>query len=287
VELLTETLRELGGVATTADLLRVVGRRRLATAVAAQEVVRIGRGLYALPALHRDRADEAAALRARGVLSHVSAARWHGLSLKNEPERPVVTVPRNRNVPIEVRDSTDVRYGKLPAEDVDGLVTTPLRTVIDCARSLPFDEALAVADSALNRGAVSAEQLEAGAAASPRTGRPQAMRVAETADGRAANAFESVVRAISTEVPALHLVPQVEILRGVTSDLVDRSLRIVVECDSWTYHAEKSAFHHDLERHNSVTLAGWLLLRFDRMHATERPDYVRRELAAAVHARTI
>jgi very-short-patch-repair endonuclease len=285
VELLTETLRELGGVATTADLLRVVGRRRLATAVAAQEVVRIGRGLYALPVLDRDRADEAAALRVRGVLSHGSAARWHGLSLKNEPERPVVTVPRNRNVPVEVRDATDVRYGRLAAEDVDGLVTTPLRTVIDCARSMPFDEALAVADSALNRGAVSAEQLEAAAAASPRTGRPQAIRVAGAADGRAANAFESVVRAISTGVPALHLVPQVEVLRSVTSDLVDRSLRIVVECDSWTYHAEKSAFHRDLERHNSVTLAGWLLLRFDRMHARERPDYVRRELAAAVHAR--
>lgn len=232
-------------------------------------------------------ADEAAAFRVRGVLSHDSAARWHGLNLKNEPERPVVTVPRNRNVPVEVRGATDVRYGRLGVEDVDGLVTTPLRTVIDCARSLPFDEALAVADSALNRGAVSAEQLEAAAAASPRTGRPQAMRVAEAADGRAANAFESVVRAISMEVPPLHLVPQVEILRGVTSDLVDRSLRIVVECDSWTYHAEKSAFHHDLERHNSVTLAGWLLLRFDRMHATKRPDYVRRELAAAVQARTI
>ena len=85
---LLETLRELGGAATTTDLLRVVGRRRLGEAVAAGEVVRVGRGLYALPTLDRIVADEVAARRVRGVLSHGSAARWYGWSLKREPERP-------------------------------------------------------------------------------------------------------------------------------------------------------------------------------------------------------
>jgi hypothetical protein len=33
-------------------------------------------------------------------------------------------------------------------------VTGPLRTVVDCARVLPFDSALAVADSALRSGNV-------------------------------------------------------------------------------------------------------------------------------------
>jgi hypothetical protein len=50
-------------------------------------------------------------------------------------------------------------------------VTDPVRTVIDCARDLPFDEALAVADSALRSGKVGPDALRQAAARSPRTGR--------------------------------------------------------------------------------------------------------------------
>ena len=89
----------------------------------------------------------------------------------------------------------------------------------------------------------------------------------EHADGRAANAFESVVRAISLVVPALALEPQVRIGQSITPDLVDQTLRVVVECDSWTYQAEKSAFRRDLERYNEITLDGWLIIRMNRDHA--------------------
>lgn len=49
-----------------------------------------------------------------------------------------------------------------PSEVVDlgGLpVTTPERTVVDCALTLPFDHAVMLADAALHRGLVSAESL--------------------------------------------------------------------------------------------------------------------------------
>ncbi len=51
----------------------------------------------------------------------------------------------------------------LPDSDVEGRVTTPLRTVIDCSRTLPFPEGLAVADSALRRGLFHADDLLVGA----------------------------------------------------------------------------------------------------------------------------
>lgn len=216
------------------------------------------------------------------MLSHESAAKWHGWSLKEPPERPVVTVPRHRKVPAHLRGRFDIRHADLPASSVRGVVTTPVATVVDCARTLPFDKALCVADSALRRKHVDRASLDAAVAASPRNGRARAAVVVGFADPRAANAFESVVRGVSKEVRGLVLEPQVRLADAITSDLVDRRLRIVVECDSWTYHAEKSAFRRDLVRYNTVQLDGWLLLRFDRRHAMEEPAYIRKCLEAAV-----
>lgn len=52
-------------------------------------------------------------------------------------------------------------------------VTSPPRTVADCARWLPFDEALAVADSAMRAG-LTRRDLLAAVEALPRTGRERA-----------------------------------------------------------------------------------------------------------------
>jgi hypothetical protein len=53
--------------------------------------------------------------------------------------------------------------------------------------------------------------------------------VAEAADARAANAFESTARAIALDVPGLHLVPQLRLAPGTMPDLVDPERRHVVE----------------------------------------------------------
>lgn len=278
---------ESGGIMTTAALLRACTRRELAGAVAAGAVTRLGRGSYGVPAGTGPESARArdAAVRTNGVISHQSAAEWHRWELRTLPERPVITVPRGRKVPERLREEIDVRWGDLSPWQVDGIVTTPLATVVACARTMDYDEALAVADSALRSGVVGRDELRAAARNAPRTGRPAAIKVAEAADGRSANAFESVVRAISHRVTGLALEPQQRVLPSIICDLVDHRCRIVVECDSWTYHAEKSAFHRDLQRYNSLAVAGWLILRFDRTHALERPEYVEREMAAAVRAR--
>lgn len=282
-DLVALTLRELGGVASTRQLLRACSRRAIDAAVVAGTVVRLRQGSYGLPDVG---VDDEPAIRLGGVISHASAAQWHGWSLKRDPEVPVVTVPRHRTVPARLRRGVEVRYADLQAVEVQGHVTSPLRTVVDCARTLPFDEALAIADSALRDGPLTRDEVSSAVAASSRTGRARAQWVAEHADGRAANAFESVVRAISLDVPGLALESQVRIGPSITPDLVDRDLRVVVECDSWTYHAEKSAFARDLERYNEVALDGWLIIRVNRDHAWERPGYVRRLLERAADVRS-
>jgi very-short-patch-repair endonuclease len=161
---------------------------------------------------------------------------------------------------------------------VDG-VTTPLRTVVDCARLLPFDEALAIADSALRSGLVTREELDevrvrgAGAGA--------VRRVVRHADARAANPFESVLRALCIEA-GLPVEPQREVVLGrdtIHPDLVCRDRRVVVEGDSWTWHATRKAHTKDCARYNLLTAHGWAVLRFTWEQVMLQPAYVRWVLA--------
>lgn len=87
-----------------------------------------------------------------------------------------------------------------PTEDVvvNGVrATAPARTVIDLARTEPFETALCAADHALRHGLCSSHDLaRAAAAVAPRVrGRPAAQVVAALADARAMSAGESFSRA--------------------------------------------------------------------------------------------
>ena len=181
----------MGGVASWGRIVEHFPAAQVRTAVANGRVVKIGHGLYGLPQVERA---VVAARSLNGVLSLTSAAMHHGFAVKTPPFRPHITVPRNRKVSPQRRRGVQLRYADV---STDGVATTPLQTVIDCARSLPFDEALSVADSALRSGKVGKGSLLAAAEQSPRTGRNAALRVAREADGRADNPFESVTRAIS------------------------------------------------------------------------------------------
>lgn len=59
-------------------------------------------------------------------------------------------MPRKRQPPVGARAT--VHYADLGPDDCSGRVTSPDRTLLDCLRNLPFDEAPAVADSALRSG---------------------------------------------------------------------------------------------------------------------------------------
>jgi very-short-patch-repair endonuclease len=242
----------------------------------------VGRGVYALAVVDEARL---AAARVSGVVSHLSAALAHGLKVKDPPCRPIVTVRRNRSP--KDGDGIDVRYADLLAEEVvGGWITTPARTVVDCARSLPYDEALAVADSALRSGKVSRAQLEQAAHRSPRTGRAKALRVIGRATPLATNPFESVLRAIAEEVPGLVVVPQGEVGVIGHADLTDPRLRIAIEADSYEFHAPPEAFRYDVRRYTGMVRLGWLVVRFVWEDVMRNPAEVRATLCDVVARRT-
>jgi very-short-patch-repair endonuclease len=272
-------LRQLGGVGTAAQIVQLTSRRKLRASIGAGEIVRVARARYALSDVQHHRK---AAARLSGVISHLSAAQQWGWQVKEPPERPWVTVPRNRKIDAEVRTTTEIAYADLGEDEVVDGVASKLRTVIDCARRLPFDEALAVADSALRAGHVTKEQMSAAAKSVRGNGATQVRRVAAEADARAANPFESVLRAIVLEFPQLRVVPQAPVpTSGLTyhPDLVDERLRLVIEAESWSWHADQQTHSRDCVRFTLMTVAGWTVLRFTWQQVMHSPSYVRSVLS--------
>lgn len=149
--------RGAGGVIGSADLIRLTSRRTVRTAVSRGRIVRVGRGRYALPTAP---AALCAAGSLHGTVSHLSAAAFWQWPVKTPPLLPMITLPRGRKLAPERRACVEVRWRALLASDVvEPGVTARVRTVLDCASDLPFDEALAVGDSALREGRVSRAQL--------------------------------------------------------------------------------------------------------------------------------
>lgn len=268
-------LERLGGVARTADLRRLTSRAKLRRAARRGDVVRVARGRYALPTA-QDGLQAAARLTA--VLSHRSAAAYWGWELKTPPPVPELTVPRNRNVPFDKRLGVQVVWAALrPDEVVDGIVTSRERTVIDCIRTLPFDEALAVADSALRHRVITRAQLIWLAGKVRGKGAAQARRVARLASEKAANPFESALRAITYRVVAIVMEPQVWLeLDGMRlrPDLLDRRRRLILEAESFEWHGKRLSLTRDCVRYNAFTLAGYVVLRFSWEQVMLEPAYV-------------
>ena len=274
-------LRDLGGIARRSALLRVVDRAQLERALAGGLVVRDGRGLYALPG-----ADEVRRVAARlgGVLCLTSAALQHGWAVKTAPDRPHVLVSRGRKLPPGARALAHVHVGDPAACRVRDGVTDPALTLEHCLRQLPYDEALAVADSALRAGA-GRQLLDELAERARGPGSPQIRRVCENADARADNPFESALRAVAHDVPGLHVVPQTVITDGtftVRPDLVDQQLLVVLEADSFAWHGKRSALAADARRYNELVIRGWIVLRFSYEDVMFHADEVRRVLLAVV-----
>jgi very-short-patch-repair endonuclease len=274
-----QALERLGGVADTAALLVLTNRRAIRIALRRGAIVRDNRGRYSLPGV-----DEAirAANRLDGVLTEDSAAQYYGWELKHPPPSPCIAVPRNRKLTAARRQGVRVRYVDVHAGDVNGIATSPGATVMACAARMPFDEALAVADSALRHRDVTKAELLKRAEAKPARYRARCLRVAELATDKAANPFESVTRAIAEDVRGLHVEAQVWVDGIGRPDLVDRVLRLVIEADSFEFHGNRKALKSDCERYNAFVVAGWLVLRFTYEHVMFEPQYVRQVLLAVV-----
>jgi very-short-patch-repair endonuclease len=277
-------LRQQGGFATRAELVAASGRSEFDAAVRAGDIVWFSRGRYGVPELDLDLMT---AHGLRGVLSHASAALWHGWEVKTVPAKTHITIPRRRRLalpPTVTPHRADLRTDEI----VDGICTSVRRTLTDCLRALPPDDALAIGDSALRHGVSRSVRTRIGATVRG-PGRPGVRRVARCADGRAANPFESCLRSIGLEVHGLDVEPQRWIRnerQRVRPDLVDERLKIVLEAESFEWHGDRVALKRDARRYNLLVVGGWIVLRFAWEDVMFERDFVLDVLRAVVDART-
>jgi very-short-patch-repair endonuclease len=251
-------------------------------------VLRTARGRYALPEVAEHRRTAAART---ATLSHLSAALHHGWKVKAPPTAAWVTLPRSSRLRPHHRAGIEPRWADLSEGDARDGVTTPLRTVVDCARVLPFVEALAVADSALRSRAVSLPALRRAARRARGTGSSDVRRVARWADARAANPFESVLRALAIE-EGYRLVPQLVVAEPglfAVVDLGSEELRLAVEADGFEVHGSRRSLRRDCRRHTGFAVHGWSSLRFayeDVLHEQEWVPWVLRSWRDVREGRT-
>lgn len=213
--------------------------------------------------------------------------RWGVL---HEPEHPEIVVPAHRRVDRTRRRKVDLRYRDLGKEDVDGDITTPLRTAVDVARDLPLSESLPVVDSALRSGALTEADLAEAAADLPRTRRARARLALRLGSASAANPFESGHRTLSVEAVGERFVaqPEVELRSGqrIHPDAGCLELRVALEADSHAFHTSRSDIIGDCWRYDELTIAGWVVLRFAWEHVMKHPEWVREVIRRAVALRS-
>lgn len=129
------------------------------------------------------------------VVSHVSAAAVHGLAIWNVPLARV-QLTRNRRSGGRRTGSMHVHAATVEPDEIGlvggVMVTSVARTVVDLARTVGFEQAVVIADSALHTTPVTIEELwDALARGRYRPGNANARRVLRFADGRSASPGES------------------------------------------------------------------------------------------------
>ena len=278
-------LRAHGGHAPYHRLVEQTSRSQVRRAVRRGEVVPLGRGRYALAGSD---AALVTAVADGGALCRLSAAQHHGWGVVSAPSGTQVAVPTHAH-----RDAVTGHrrhYTDLHGDELRAGVTSPLRTVVDCARHLPLHEALAVADSALRARAVEHAELTEAARSVRGPGSRNARLVLARADDRAANAFESALRGHLLVAGIASFVPQLVISEPgllVVADLGDPDARVALEADGYGVHGTRRAFAADLARHDELQQAGWVTRRFAWEHVMRRPAWVVEQVRGALLQRLV
>lgn len=288
--------RHQGLVVTRAQALSLgVTDAQLRAAARTGVLLHRERSIYALPEEPPpSQGLRAVAARLKSVVSHDSAALWWGLPLAHEPVGWHLTVPRCRG-----RRSDSVRGVVLHRRDLsdsdvvrrDGLyVTTVVRTVLDCARTLPVAPAVAVADSALRTGRLRREQLIEEARRLPRApGRRKAVEVASLSDPRAGSVLESLTRVLlcrSGFAPTHVQYPFLD-RHGRWIGNVDFAwdwCRLLLETDGFAFHRERTDYRNDRRRANAFVREAWWLLRLTWEDVVGSPEEVVRLVRETMEA---
>jgi Protein of unknown function (DUF559) len=165
-------------------------------------------------------------------------------------------------------------------------VTSVARTVVDLARTVPFAEGVAVADSALRDEKTTRGELETVLAQCPRWPRIQrARRVVAFADPLAESVLESISRAAFHEhgLPPPELQVWVGGEDGVAGrvDFLWRQYRTIAEADGAIKYAQPAQALAQLNRDARLRDAGFEVVHFTWAEITRVPAQVVADIRTA------
>jgi predicted transcriptional regulator of viral defense system len=263
----------------------VASRQLLAIGLSAQSVKRrvrggrlhpIHRGVYAVghTVLTVEGRWMAATLATGGVLSHATAASaWElRLSASGLIHVTVGTAGRVRRKDIRLHRSNTLRSHDITTHRAIP-ITTPLRTIVDLAKTLNGRPLEHVLDRADHLRLIDFGEL----ARRPIPPSLRAVLSLYTASTPTRSELEERFLQLCDD----HGIPRPEtnsIIEGHEVDFVWRTQRLIVEVDGYAYHRSPSAFEQDRERDVTLAVAGWRVLRFTWAQVTRRPAWVARAL---------
>ncbi len=216
----------------------------------------------------------------------MSAAAVHGLPLFSDGLKRV-SLTRDRAGGGATRRYVRVYGGTLPEEDITELagmrVTTPARTVVDLACTLPPFQAVPIGDAALRRGLTPAEVAETLERAGRRV--PGSVRPGERSsmlDRRSESVGESASRVVFRDRGIPKPEPQFEIVDGAFTAWVDFAwpeFRTIGEFDGKSKYGElvpegktpADVLFAEKEREDRLRALGWQVVRWiwtDLLHPT-------------------
>lgn len=220
----------------------------------------------------------------RSAGSHRSAALVFGLGLVGGPE----SVAEITRAPGDRGSRTGdlgvlVHIAALPAEHLVShrgvLLTSVPRTVIDLARTLPFAQGVAVADSALHAGLTSKSELATVIAECPRwPGLQRAREVTAFSDARSESVLESLSRAAfhQSGLPP----PDLQVWVGDDDEVIGRvdflwrRYRTIGEADGAFKYQTPARARAQLERDARLRAAGYEVVHFTWPEITRVPAQV-------------
>ena len=220
------------------------------------------------------------------VASYHSAALLHRLSLLTSPPEGTVTLTLPSASKWNRAQPADVVFhaSDLPKEDVTRLhnvpVTTVARTVADLVRTLPFTDAVVVADSALNQEkATKPELLQALDQSKGWPGVRQARRAVEFADERAESPLESAARVVFAEAglapPELQVTIQGEREQfAARVDFLWRARKVIAEADGLVTYDDRKDLLKERERDHQLREAGYTTVHFTWRELFQTPEAV-------------
>jgi hypothetical protein len=228
----------------------------------------------------------------RSAGSHRSAARVYGLGLVGLGPEPTAEITRSpgERAGHANRSGALVHVAALPAGHVISYrgvpVTSVPRTVVDLARTLPFAQGVAVADSALYAGLTSKSELAAVIGDCPRwPGLQRAREVTVFSDARSESVLESLSRTVFHQAGLPP--PDLQVWVGDDGEIIGRvdflwrRYNTIGEADGAAKYQTPARARTQLERDARLRTAGYEVVHFTWPQITRAPAQVVDEIQVA------